>query len=225
MEAQTLIAVCPPEYFPRLAYAARMQVADYFVLADTFQYSRQSYQNRTRIRNAQSWQWVSVPLKGGQHGRPQCTTRVRQESGWRTRHWKAFLFNYGATPFFDYFAPQLQVLFESEWHTLSRLTCRTAQLTHRWLEFSGSMLLASELPGQPACVRDVLDCLPTGTQVRAQGVPEPGARLELAYEHPQYRQAFTGFHAHMCALDLLFNYGPDSARILRTGSVLTEIPP
>lgn len=223
MKARALIAVCPPEYFPGLAYAALMQAADIFVLADTFQYSRQSCHNRTRVRNSQSWQWVSVPLKGGQHGLPQYATRVRQESGWRKRHWKAFLFNYGATPFFDYFAPQLQLIYSAEWNTLSQLTCRTAQLTYQWLNLDGSVRLASELPGQPACVRDVLACLPAGTLVRAHGVPEPAAQMELLYEHPRYWQAFEGFQPRMCALDLLFNYGPDSAHILRTGSTLAAI--
>ena len=220
MAKHVSIAICPPEYFPGLAFSALMQAVDIFVLADTFQYSRQSYQNRTRIRSAQSWQWVSVPLKGGQHGRPQCKTRVRQESGWRKRHWKAFLFNYSATPFFEYFAPQLKALYDAEWTTLSQLTCRTAQLTHQWLSLEGSMLMASEMPGRPSTVSDVLDALPQGILIRAQGVPQPEARLELSYEHPQYRQAFDGFHAPMCALDLLFNYGPDSPSILQSGSTI-----
>ena len=67
-----MIAIRPPEYFPCLAYAALLLAVDCFVLADTFQYSRQSFQNRTKVRNPQGWQWVSIPLKGGQHGRPIC---------------------------------------------------------------------------------------------------------------------------------------------------------
>lgn len=223
MDIGPLIAVRPPEYFPGLAYSALMQAAHTFVMADTFQYSRQSFQNRTRIRNSQSWQWVSVPLKGGQHGLPQHAIRVRQESGWKTRHWKAFLFNYSSTPFFEYFAPELRALFKTEWRTLSQLTCQTVKLTHKWLQFDGTVLCASELPGCPATMQDVLECLPASNLVRACGVPEPAARLEHAYEHPRYRQAFEGFQTRMSALDLLFNYGPESARILRSGSTIVSI--
>ena len=223
MALASTIAICPPEYFPGLAFSALMQVTDIFVLADTFQYSRQSFQNRTRVRNAQSWQWVSVPLKGGQHGLPQSKTRIRQEQGWRKRHWKAFLFNYSATPFFEYFAPQLKSLYRTEWDTLSLITCQSAMLTHQWLNLESALVRASELPGQPATVAEVRDCLPANALVSRHGIPESGASMELVYDSPQYRQSFAGFQSGMCTLDLLFNYGPESGRILRSGARIVRI--
>src|SRR5690606_15157503 len=45
-----MTAVRPPEYFPRLEYAALLLAAERFVVADTFPFSRQGWQNRTRIR-------------------------------------------------------------------------------------------------------------------------------------------------------------------------------
>ena len=65
-----VLAIRPPEYFPRLSHVALMHYATHFVLADTMQYSRQSFQNRTRVRTREGSSWVSVPLKGGQHGSP-----------------------------------------------------------------------------------------------------------------------------------------------------------
>ncbi len=212
-----IIVVRPPEYFPNLTYVSLMQAADIFVLADTFQYSRQSFQNRTRLRNSQSWQWVSVPLKGGQHGLPILVTRIRQVRAWKKRHWKAMVFNYSQTPFFTYYAEPLRALLERDWKRLGDLTCESVQCTHTWFGFSGDLVRASELPGQPKTVDEVRACLPDGRLLVPQGVPELRADLRMRYDCPTYRQAFEGFVSDMMALDLLFNYGPESGGLLRSG--------
>lgn len=36
------------------------------------------------------------------------------------------------------------------------------------------------------------------------------------YKHPEYKQTFSGFHPYMGAIDLLFNHGPESLKILRS---------
>ena len=90
------------------------------------------------------------------------------------------------------------------------------------MELDGTIVRASELSGRPASMQAVLACLPEGSLVRSTGIPEPLAQMELQYHHPQYRQAFEGFQSQMSTLDLLFNYGPESARILQSGSRLIK---
>ena len=62
-----MTAVRPPEYFPRLEYCALMLEAEWFVVADTFPISRQSRQNRTKIRtpDEQGRQRLTVTRKHG----------------------------------------------------------------------------------------------------------------------------------------------------------------
>ncbi|HMB91981.1 MAG TPA: WbqC family protein, partial [Rhodothermales bacterium] len=126
-----MIAIRPPEYYPRLETVALMMVAETFVLADTYQYSRQSFQNRAKMRNPEGWQWVSVPLKGGQHGLPIRDVRIRHVEGWQKKHWRAFTYNYRATPFFEFYEPELRAVFDQDWEQLADLTCATMLLTHR----------------------------------------------------------------------------------------------
>ena len=217
------IAVRPPEYFPGLLYVALMQAVDVFVLADTFQYSRQSLQNRTRVRNPQAWQWLSVPLKGGQHGTPQDAIRVRQVSGWRTRHWKAFAFNYRQTPYFSHYAAALEACYARPWTHLAELNCHSIELVHRWLELKCSLRRTSQMRGCPDSMPAVLRAWPEARLLAPDGIPEPTARLRMSFDHPRYRQAFGGFEPGMTALDLLANYGPDSAAMLRTASSINRL--
>ena len=222
-----MVAVRPPEYFPGLAYAALMAHAVQFVMADTFQYSRQSFQNRTRVRNSQGGQWVTVPLKGGQHGRPQLTTRIRQVAAWRKRHWKAFLYNYSRTPFFAHYEAAMADFFASEYTHLAEITCASVMLTHRLLSLRSKLVRASALAGQPTTMQSVLRSFPENTVLLPSSSAcidrplVPGARI-LRYTHPTYRQAFEGFEPGMTVLDLLFNYGPESLAVLQSGILIRE---
>ena len=216
-----MLAVRPPEYFPRLAYLALMARVETFVLADTFQYSRQSYQNRTRLRNPQGWQWISVPLKGGQHGTPIHAVRIRHHLGWQRKHWKALAFNYRSTPYFEYYEPRLRPFFEKPWHHLGALTCRTVEVLADLFRLPPPQR-ASDLPGAPNDLPGVLRRFEAGPLLApdeavvydAQQVNEVQV---LRYEHPTYRQPFEGFEPGMSALDLLFNYGPEARTILEQG--------
>ena len=217
-----MIAIRPPEYFPRLEYAALLLVVDRFVLADTFQYSRQSFQNRTRVRNPQGWQWVSIPLKGRQHGRPICQVQIRQVEAWQKRHRKAFEYNYRPTPYFDFYEAAFAPLFRQPWTHLADLTCATVELLHTLLGEPTTLIRASTLAGQPAGLRELLDEVgPEPLLVPAVSAPVDAQAVSplqvLHYAHPRYRQAFDGFEPGMTAFDVLFNYGPEAASIIKEG--------
>ena len=217
------IVVRPPEYWPALASAALMQAADIVVLADTFQYSRQSLQNRMRIRNPDGWQWVSVPLKAGQHGLPQSQTRIRPVPGWRKRHWKAILFNYSQSPYFACYRDLISTLYLRDWIRLSELNMATSRLIHKWLGGSADLIPATELKGEPCSMEAILDHYP-GTELLApMETPEPYSVQRLYFSPSEYRQVFAGFVSGMTVLDLIFNYGPESAGLLRTGTRILPV--
>ncbi|SHK06465.1 WbqC family protein [Rhodothermus profundi] len=214
-----MLAVVPPEYFPRLERVALALRAGRLVLADTFQYSRQSFHNRTRLRNPQGWQWISVPLRAHQHGVPIDQAAVGQLRGWQRRHWRAFCYNYRTTPYFEFFEPRLEEIFQQEWTTLGALTCATVLLTLQLFEIDTPVVRASELVGRPASVAAIARVLAADTLL----LPENTAAIDrtaaaqvyaLRFKEPVYRQNFEGFVPGMTALDLLFNLGPIEARAL-----------
>ncbi|QXD15529.1 WbqC family protein [Rhodocaloribacter litoris] len=220
-----MIAVRPPEYFPRLAYFALMDAAERFVLADTFQYSRQSYQNRARLRTPQGRQWVSIPLRGGQHGRPIRAVEIEPRRDWMGKHRRAFMYNYRSTPFFEYYEPDFESLFAGTWTHLADLTCATVALVARLLGIRTPLLRASGLAGAPDTLTKVLaatgaDRLLVPEEAAAHDVPLAPSAQVLRYETPPYRQNFSGFEPDVSAVDLLFNYGPEALAVLRQGVAL-----
>lgn len=224
-----MVAVCPPEYWPRPAYAALLQQVDCFVLADTFQYSRQSFQNRARVRTPQGWQWLSVPLRGGQHGRPICDVRLRDSEPWQRKHRRALLYNYRTTPYFEFYEPTLAPLLERPWDRLGELTCATIEVVHGLLDLPARLVRASAWPGAPATLPAILDRLREGhpeehlltlpAAAPHQAPVAPALHVLHDRERP-YRQNFEGFVPGMSVLDLLFNYGPETRRMLEARTEL-----
>lgn len=142
-----MIAVRPPEYWPRIEYMALLDRVEAFVIADTFQYSRQSFQNRGLLRTPDGRQWISIPLRGHQHGRPICEVEIHGRHRWLRKHWRALHYNYRTTPFFGFYEDLLRPIFEEEWHRLSDLTTRSLELVSELLGIDTVLVRASELGG------------------------------------------------------------------------------
>jgi len=213
------IAIRPPEYWPRAETAALALHADRLIIADTFQYSRQSYHNRTRIRTPQGWQWLSVPLKGGQHGRPISLVEIDDRTDWRGKHLRALDFNYRTSPFYSHYGPAVRELLSAPWRRLGPLTAATVGLTLRMLELHDSVSRLSE--DREAC--EIVARVHGGTTGMTLVVDEDSATHDAAYgtalgivayrEAPR-RQNFIGFEQGLTALDLVFNYGPAAREVI-----------
>ena len=227
-QGKPLTAVRPPEYWPAPQMIALADAADRLVLADTLQYSRQSYQNRARLRTPDGWQWISVPLKGGQHGRPISDVEIRHRHAWMGKHWRAMHFNYRRSPYFDYYEPRLRPIFAERWGTLGDLTCRSVGLVADLLGITTPIERASRMEGAPATVPAILeacgtDRLLTGRDTAAiDEAFAPDVRV-LSIAPLRYRQNFDGFEAGMSTLDLLFNYGPESLSMIRRAATIEAV--
>lgn len=215
-----MLSVRAPEYFPSLRYCAMMASVDRFVIADTFQYSRQSYQNRSRVRTPEGSQWMSIPLAGGQHGKDILAVKIDHSQNWKRKHEKALEFNYGATPFFEYYAPDVMKCLRAPGDVLGDLTVATVELVYGYLGLSCELVRLSDRKNEHETEST------SGASEGALLVWDRQEPVEIRskrvihfmnYEHPVYRQQFQGFETGLSILDLLFNHGPESTRILRSG--------
>ena len=159
---------------------------------------------------------------------PHKDTRIRQVEAWRKRHWKSFYFSYRRAPYFPHFEDELRAFFEREYTVLAEITCASAVLTHRMFGLSSKVLRASELPGAPSTIESIRACLPEGTLVVPRAALDAdvdgatGGQV-LDFATPTYHQSFEGFDPDATALDLLFNYGPESLSVLQSGITVTDI--
>lgn len=219
-----LVAVRPPEYLPRLDVAALLLAADRFVVADTFPFSRQGHHNRARIRASQGTQWLTVPRRHA--GRPLALTEVEVvDDGWPRRHLAAVRAAYGMAPYYDHVAPGLAALLGAGHGSLGALTAATVDWAARWLGATAEVVCASALPGAPDRLADVwpaadgdaLLTLDESAEADRRSLPGVPVRV-LRFDEAPRRQAFPGFEPGLSVLDLVMNYGPASADVLRAGT-------
>ncbi len=219
-----LIAILPPEYLPRLDVCGLASAVDGLILGDLFQYSRQSYQNRARIRTPQGRMWLSVPLVGGQAGTPIKQAQIASGTSWQRHHLQAIQFNYGTSPFYFHYEPELRELVGRKYERLADLTVASWHLLLKSLRVGTPVVCTSELPGSPAGFDAVRALFPRSDVLalpRLQSPTAPPLRIWTFEERP-YRQSFNGFEEGLSALDLLMNYGPEAPAVLQNGMQRTQ---
>lgn len=215
------IAIRPPEYFPGQAYMALVAYVDCFVLADTFRRRRRSMQSRAKLRTPQGWQWISVPLRGKQRGRPLYEARIETRERWLAKHWHAFQYNYRSTPYFEFYEPDVTPFFQRTWEHLGALTCASVELLCTLMKLDTRVVRASTLEGCPDRPTAVWEAVGGGEMMtlagKAHDAEEDAAWTRLRFDAPSYRQNFDGFEPGMSTVDLLFNRGPETLALLREG--------
>jgi hypothetical protein len=195
---------------------------DRFYLADTFEFSRQSYHNRTRLRNPDGWHWITVPLAWGESTAPLVEVSIQENPIWKDKHWRAIMYDYRSTPYFEFYEDRFRPLFEQEWRTIGEFTSASIVRVCELLEIDTELIRLSEREDPPYTFEaassvlptEQLVCLPDAAPYNRQFVPEVRT---LSFEAPEYRQNFPGFEAGMSILDVLFNYGPEAVSLISQG--------
>ena len=223
-----MIAVQPPAYFPPLAYTALIAHVDHFILADTFRYRSETFQNRSKLRNAQGGHWITIPLFGHPEGAPIESVEIETGGRWREKHWRSFLYDYRSTMYFEYYEEPFRPFFEAEWASLADCVCRSVVLQAELMDLTTPITRASTLDGPPRTLDAILEATTADALALPadQAGPEaPAAAVEaVRYDHPTYRQNFEGFEPGMTALDLLFNYGREAPRRMVRGLSASAAP-
>jgi len=208
-----MYAIRPPEYFPTLPFWALMLRCERLMLADTFQYSRQSFQNRARIRNPEGWQWITIPLKGRQRGLAIRDVEIDNTVPWRGKHFRALSYNYRSTPYFEFFEEPVSQLFERDWTYLGELTIASIALVAEMMHLNPPEKYdGDDVSREGASAQELL------LESDEPGLPG----LRLCYAEPDYEQNFEGFEPGLSILDLLFNHGPEAKGIILRG--ITDPP-
>lgn len=221
------VAIHQPQYLPWLGYLDKLDRADIFVLLDTVQFKKHEWQNRNRIRTAQDWQYVTVPVL---HEFPQRLDQVRinNQTDWRRKHRQALETHYGNAPSYEPYAQMLRELLAREWETLSLLNEAMLSVLARAFGITTLIVKASQFEAREEqtgrlvdlCKAVGADCYLAGAGGRGYMNLEEFEAAGIAVEcqdfvSPEYEQVYRPFIAGLSSVDLLLNCGPDGFRLVR----------
>ena len=229
------MAIMQPTYLPWSGYFGLMQSVDVFVLLDSVQFARRSWQQRNQIKTARGPQWLSVPvLKKGKRDQLICEVEVDQSSGFAVTHRRSIELSYAKTPYFRQYAKSLLPLLESSPLLADMSTALILKLKAQ-LGIETRVLRASQIDssGTKADLLAAL-CKQIGASVY---VSPPGSRGYMDesdafekvgvpvkyydFKHPKYSQPFGEFLPYLSVIDMLFNCGERSSALIQgAGEVL-----
>ena len=93
-----IVTIHQPQYLPWVGYFDKIDRADVFVLLDNVQYKKNEWQNRNRIKTAQGWQWITVPVLH-RHTEKITEVKINNTVDWPKKHLHALKYHYAKTPF------------------------------------------------------------------------------------------------------------------------------
>jgi len=227
------VAIAQPTYLPWLGYFDLIDQVDAFVILDSVQFEKQSWQQRNRIKTPTGLQWLTVPVVfRGRFGQLIDEVEIRDREFWRS-HLRAIELNYRRAPFFEKYFHELGFRLKSA--AESRLTHLNVRLIawfmsilhlHTPLLFSSQLAQPGKRTGLLANICSYLGATeyvsPIGSAAYLLQEIEMLERRSIGvffqnYVHPQYRQMFLPFIPYASILDLIFNEGERSLDIVRSG--------
>jgi hypothetical protein len=232
MDDSKTLAILLPAAFPDLSYIARCLNADHILLHDTLPFSRKSRVHRGRIRTPDGVQWIHLPIHPEDRDKPLHKARIENPVNWLPSQWRAIEYNYRNSIFFDHYEPEIIEDFD----TISQMhlyTDATSYLNHRLWKYlqlpaetcpnTNWSSIATTKPSHMTSVKEIspteiaqlLEFEAVFQEEASKNYHQPTKQqMPFAFEHPVYRQHFGGFEKECCALDLLFELGPNAWKVL-----------
>jgi hypothetical protein len=217
-----IVAIHQPHYLPWLRYVQKIARSDVFVLLDDAQYTKNGWQNRTRIKSAQGWMYLTVPVLGA-FEKPIGEVRINNQERWRAKHWMALCTNYSKAPYFRQYRDVLEPLYQTAWDGLCEWNLATLSAVLTALGIRARLVRSSQLGvAGGGTERIVSICRALGAtaylsgdfaatnHLEADQFASSGIEVRLQGWHcPSYRQQYlaAGFIPDLSIVDLLFNEG------------------
>jgi hypothetical protein len=208
--------------------------SDVTILLDDVQFSKQSWQQRNRIRTPNGLGFLSVPvLTSGRLGQRIVDCEFANQR-FVARMIKSLQANYAKAPFYAGVIDDLAVTMETAVRSnrLVELNCVLVAWMAARLGITCPMIRASSLRvgGQRGehvaaiCAAVGADryLSPAGAEAYLMedraSFAERGISVWLhVYDHPEYQQRFAPFVPYASAIDLIFNTGPSAPAVMRSG--------
>jgi hypothetical protein len=224
----TRLAIHQPEHLPWLGYLDKARKADALVLLDTVAFKKNYYENRNRIRTAQGWSWLTVPvLTKGKFGQTFLEVEINNKTRWAEVYRRTLAQNYSKAPYWKAFGPALEELISRPWALLLELNLALIEFLWSAFRIATPLRRASALGATGKKSELLLDiCRKTGATTYLSGPSGRGYLVESLFSdcgigveyhdfhHPEYSQRFSPFLPGMASVDLLLNEGPEGIRLL-----------
>ncbi|MHB8634081.1 MAG: WbqC family protein [Thermoplasmatota archaeon] len=212
-----ILAATQPTYLPWLGFFELMNRADLFVSYDHVQFSKQSWQQRNRVRDENGARTLTVPV---QHSGSRRLCDIRVATGpWKRKHFATLEASYAASIHGRVVLDALEQVYRQPWERLVDLNHAIIQVGRDLLGVRTPMRRSSEMTlatDKNEALVDLCQQLGADEYYSPQGAREyinverfrdAGIRVTFQeYTPPSYPQRDrTDFISHLCFVDYVAN--------------------
>ena len=186
------------------------------ILIEAFEnYSKQSYRNRCVILGANGPLTLSIPVK-----RNNCIKihtrdiKIDYNSRWQSVHWRAIESAYRSSPFFIYYADDIEPFYRKKIEFLMDYNTQLQEKILNQLNLKPEIIFTHEYIYTTENMDDYRDTIHPKQRMQ---------RSDVNFSPQAYYQVFEnkfGFVLNLSIIDLLFNMGPSAVEMLKSSTNL-----
>jgi hypothetical protein len=228
--------ILQPAYLPWCGYFEMIASTDLYVIFDHVQFVRKSWHQRNRIKDSNGELLLTIPVKKIDRSTPIANIKISYDNvNPLNKHWVSITHAYKKAPYFNNYKSIFENIYNQKHERLRDLNVILIKAIWELLNISTQFIYSSDLDlkdeGLGKTERVVNLCKKVGITYLydakgAEGLldeklfKEVNIDLEFQnYKHPVYTQQFEEFIPYMSVIDLIFNEGPKSLEIIKSGRI------
>ncbi len=226
-----ILSLMQPTYFPWLGYFNLIKQSDIFVLYDTVQLTKRSWQVRNKIKSNNKELYLTIPICKTDHRDDLLINQaeISYNIDWVSKHLNSIKHSYLKTPYFNEIYPILENILLSKPQYLTDITISLILEFTKMLDINTEIILSNNIKytgKKDKALVSICKELKADNYLSVKGSMEyilEGKNLfEInninllwhKYTHPVYKQINGDFISHMGIIDALFNIGPEKVKNL-----------
>jgi len=196
-------------YFPPIRYFSKLACFPNIYLEQHENFIKQTYRNRTIILGANGPISLIVPVEKGRGCKIKIKDlRIAYDEEWQRNHWRTIFSAYNSSPFFEYYADEIEQFFRKKHEFLFDYNQQIIKVILEILEIP-------VIINQTAAFEQIPEnCLNFREQINPKAHRNT---CDPQFEPQPYTQVFSEkfeFVPDLSILDLLFNEGPSAHTLL-----------
>jgi len=222
-----IISIDQPGYLPWLGFFKKIMYSDIFVFLDDVKFVKKQFMNRNQIRTKDSSIFLTVPITKNS-GYNINEVEISYDEKWNINHKKTIYYSYNKSQFFEEYWEFFEKIYTKKFKNLLELNLEIINFFIKELELKTKIIFSSELGttkkksdlNLEICKSLDADVYLSGNHGKHYLIEEDfqknGIKVEYQnFQYPKYNQNYEPFIPNMAFIDLLFNEGKKSKKILQ----------
>lgn len=223
-----------PTYLPWLGLFNKISNAQKYIYFDSVQYLPKEWMNRNIIKGLDGKKiYLTVPVKKKNFLKKKAyEIEINNDLPWKRKHIKTLELNYKNTKYFEIYINEFKSIYEMDWKYLSELNLSFLKLILKILNIEIEIVKLSNLKISEK-KSDLIISLCKYFSANKFIFGEKGKNYAIVsdfkknniepifqkYIHPEYKQTGNDFISHLSVVDLIFNYGDKSLKIINNNQI------